>query len=88
MHINDENQRQTQDHTSSRTFKSCVFTPADGGHLGYWVKMMLYRQTDLRIGFLVVDLLEKVYSYMILGALVQKFIFQDGAGGHLGFWSN
>jgi hypothetical protein len=22
---------------------------------------------------------------MILGALVQKLIFQDGAGGHLGF---
>jgi hypothetical protein len=33
----------------------------------------------------VVDFPEKVYSYMILGALVQKLIFQDGAGDHLGF---
>ena len=33
----------------------------------------------------MVDLPEKVSSYMILGALVQKLIFQDGAGGHLGF---
>lgn len=33
----------------------------------------------------MVDLVEKVYSYMTLGALVQKLIFQDGAGGHLGF---
>jgi hypothetical protein len=35
----------------------------------------------------MVDLLEKVYSYTILGALAQKLIFQDGTGGHLGFGS-
>ena len=69
------------------TFKSYVFTPTYGGHLGYWVTMMLQRQTDGRVGILMVDLLEKVYSYMILGALVQKLIFQDGTGGHLGFGS-
>ena len=33
----------------------------------------------------MVDLPEKVSSYMILGALVQKLIFQDGASGHVGF---
>ena len=33
----------------------------------------------------MVDLPPKVSSYMILGALVQKLIFQDGASGHLGF---
>ena len=46
--------------------------------LYFWVKMMSKRQTDVRIGILVVDLLKKEYSYMILGALVQKLIFQDG----------
>ena len=46
--------------------------------------MMLCRQPDVRIGIFVVDLLEKVYSYMILGALAQKLIFQDDTGGHLG----
>ena len=37
--------------------------------------MMLKRQTDVRIGILMVDLVEKVNSYMILGSLVQKLIF-------------
>ena len=27
----------------------------------------------------------KNYLYLILGALVQTLIFQDGAGGHFGF---
>ena len=35
----------------------------------------------------MVDLPEKVSSYMILGALVQMLFFQDGAIGHLGFGS-
>ena len=50
-----------------------------------WVKMMFYRQTDVRFDILVVDLAEKVYLYMILSALVKKLIFRDGAGGHLGY---
>ena len=33
----------------------------------------------------MVNLPKKVSSYMILDGLVQKVIFQDGAGGHLGF---
>ena len=33
----------------------------------------------------MVDLPEKVSLYMILGALVQNLIFQDGAASHLGF---
>ena len=37
------------------------------------------------IGILVVDLVDKVYLYLILGALVQTLIFQDGAGAHFGF---
>jgi len=31
------------------------------------------------------DLPETVFSNRILGTLVQQLIFQDGAGGHLGF---
>ena len=33
----------------------------------------------------MVSLPRKVYSYMNLGATVQKLIFHDGGGGHLGF---
>ena len=35
----------------------------------------------------MVDLPEKVSLYMILGALVQNFIFQDGGASHVGFGS-
>ena len=54
--------------------------------LDIWVKMMLKRKSDVRIGVFVVDLVEKVYLYLILGALIQKLFFQDGAGGHLGYF--
>ena len=40
--------------------------------LDLWVKMMSQRQTDVRIGILVVYYPQKVYSHMNLGALVQK----------------
>jgi hypothetical protein len=53
--------------------------------LNLWVRMMSYHQTDVRIEILMVNLAEKVSSNMIVGALVQKLIFQEGAGGHLGF---
>ena len=33
----------------------------------------------------MVDLYEKISSYMILGNLGQKFIFSDGAGRHFEF---
>ena len=33
----------------------------------------------------MVDLVEKVYLYGILAALVQKLIFQNGVGGRFGF---
>ena len=51
--------------------------------LDIWVQMMLKRKSDVRIGILVVDLVEKVYLYFILGALIQKLFFQDGAGAIL-----
>ena len=51
-----------------------------------WVKKMLKRKNYIRIGILLVELVGKVYLYLILGALVQKLIFQDGAGGHLGYF--
>ena len=54
--------------------------------LDIWVKMMLKRKSDVKIGILVVDLVEKVYLYLILCALVQKLIFQDSAGGHLRYF--
>ena len=41
------------------------------------VKMMLKHKTDVRIGILVVALVEKVYLYLILAALVQKLFFQN-----------
>ena len=33
----------------------------------------------------MVDSVQKVYLHLIVGALVQKLIFQDSAGGHFGF---
>ena len=33
----------------------------------------------------MVDVHEKVSSYVIFGALVSTFIFRDGASGHFGF---
>ena len=33
----------------------------------------------------MLDSVQKVYLHLIVGALVQKQIFQDGAGGHFGF---
>ena len=33
----------------------------------------------------MVDVPEKVFSYMLLGALVQMFVFVLPDGGHLGF---
>ena len=55
--------------------------------LDIWVKMMLKRESDVRIVIRVVDLVEKVYLYLILCALIQKLIiFQDGDGGHLGYF--
>ena len=50
------------------------------------VKMMLKRKSDVRFGILVVDLMAKVYLYLILGALIQRLFFQDGTGGHLGYF--
>ena len=43
----------------------------DGGHLGF------QGQDDVRITILMVNLPQKVYSYIILGALVKKLLFQD-----------
>ena len=34
----------------------------------------------------MLDIPEKVSLYMIIGALVQNLIFQNGGGGHFGFW--
>ena len=53
--------------------------------LDFGVKMMSKCQNDVRITILMVNLPQKVYSYIILGALVKMILFQDGAGGHFGF---
>jgi len=42
-------------------------------------------KSDVRIGIIVDDLLEKVSSHVIFGALVQKLVFRDGVNGHFGF---
>ena len=49
--------------------------------------MVKYDGNNVRIGFLVGFLKEKVYLYLIAGALVQKLFFHDGDGGHLGYIS-
>ena len=49
------------------------------------VKMILNRKSDVRIGILVVDIVENMYLNLILAALVRKSIFKNGIGGHFGF---
>jgi len=49
------------------------------------VKMIFQQQTDVRIGILVVDIVENMYFNFILAALVRKSIFKNGIGGHFGF---
>ena len=58
---------------------------ASAAMLDFWVNMMLKCQTDVNIGILVVDLPPKISLCILLGALVQKLIFQDDSGSHLGF---
>ena len=48
-------------------------------------KMVSERQIDVRIGIIMVYLVEIVYLYLIVAALVQKLIFQNGASGHFAF---
>ena len=49
------------------------------------VKMILNRKSDVRIGILVVDIVENMYLNLILAALVRKSIFKNDVGGHFGF---
>ena len=54
--------------------------------LDFPVDMTSQRQTNARIGILVFDSPEKMSLNVYIGALVKNLIFQDGAGGHFGFW--
>jgi len=49
------------------------------------VIMIFQQQNDVRIGILVVDIVENMYLNLILPALVRKSIFKNGVGGHFGF---
>ena len=62
------------------TKQTYIFAPAYGSQLRYM------GQNDGRIGILVVYLVKKVYLYLILYALVQQFVFQGGAGGHVWYF--
>ena len=44
--------------------------------------MTLNRKNNVRIGILVVVLVENVYLYLSEGAMVQQLPFQDVDGGH------
>ena len=49
------------------------------------VKMIFQQQNDVRIGILVVDIVENMYLNLILAALVRKSNFKNGVGSHFGF---
>ena len=51
--------------------------------LDFWVIMMSLRQTYVRIGILVVDVPEKVSSYML--NWFKSYVFVLPSGVHLGF---
>ena len=60
-------------------------TPTYGSHFDNRVKVIFNRTNTVRIGIVMVDLVEKVNLYLILA---QMLFFQDVDGGHLGcFWS-
>ena len=54
--------------------------------LEFYIKMKSQRQINIWFGILVIQFIEKMYLYKVIGALVQNLIFQDGVGGHLWFW--
>jgi len=48
--------------------------------------VILNRINNVRIGIVAVEIMEKVYLYLIVGALVQRLFFQDVDGGHLRYF--
>ena len=53
--------------------------------MDFRAKMRSYDKNGVRFGILLVDLYEKVSSYMILGHPHQKLIFSGGAVRHFEF---
>ena len=48
--------------------------------------MIFNRIHNVIIGIVAVEIMEKVYLYLIVGALVQRLFFQDVDGGHLRYF--
>jgi len=65
--------------------KSYVFALPDGGHLGFPAENDVVMSNSCQIRNPRSRINQKVYLHMILSALIENLIFQDGAGGHLGF---
>ena len=59
-----------------------ILQDVDGCNLEYVGVVVLSSNWCQRV--LVNDLVEKVYVYLILAALVQTYVFLNGVGGHLG----
>ena len=51
--------------------------------LEFCIKMKSKRQINIRFGILVIEFIEKMCLYKVIGALVQNLIFQNGVVGHL-----
>ena len=54
--------------------------------LEFCIKIKSKRQINIWFGILVIECIEKMYLYKVIGALVQNLIFQNGVVGHLWFW--
>ena len=48
--------------------------------------MILNRINNVIIGIVAVEIMEKVYLYLIVCALVQRLFVQDVDGGHLRYF--
>ena len=53
--------------------------------LDFTVRNVFYYQTDVRNGFLVVELSKNVYLFIFVAFLCQKLFFHNGAGRYFGF---
>ena len=64
--------------------KKWIFYPNLWAILDFTVRKFYY-QTDVKNGFLVVELSKKVYLFILVAFICQKLFFHNGAGGHFGF---
>ena len=65
--------------------KKLIFFPNLSAILDFRVRNVFLYQIDVRNGFLVVELAEKVYLFIFVAFICQKLFFHNGADCHFEF---